>query len=894
LDPATYLHPGTRLGPYEIVALLGAGGMGVVYRARDTRLGREVAVKVLPSALADDAERLHRFELEAQAAGRLNHPNLLAIHDVGTHDGAPYLVSELLEGQSLRERLSASAVPARRVIEYGVQVAHGLAAAHDKGIVHRDLKPENLFLTRDGRIKILDFGLAKLLPPPPGAAVARDAPTVTVDTDPGKILGTVNYMSPEQVRGQAVDHRSDIFSLGVILHEMLTGARAFQRDSAVETMHAILRDEPPDLTAIHPPVPSGLERMVRHCLEKTPEARFQSARDLAFDLEALSLSSGSAIPLDRVGTAQRWAVIALALAIGLPVLVAGAFWAGRRSAAGPDGRNSGRSVGLGDASAPPRLPAHYTPLTFRRGTVLAARFGRDEHTIYYSAAWDHLPIRIYETTPGTTERRSQTRGHMLALAPDGEMIISSDWEWRGDYMSNGRAQRLRLPLGSELPRDLLDDRVYAADIVQFRDGSKRTVLVRQVQGMSRLELHDSGEVLYENAGGWIGNPRFSADGDKIAFVDHVRATDDAGDIVVIDLKRKKRVLSAGWKCAQGLAWNGNEVWFTADRESGMRLMLNAVTLDDPPREREIERGPGRIRLLDISRTGRVLLTREQIPSRVLARTKDMPPGEEVDLSYLDGSFATDLSRDGHTLVTYEQGGAPGANEPAYTARVRAVAEDSPLEVLPGEAYWPALSSDEKELVCSSDANHSLLLHRRSGGKPTKLRRGAIAEYAAARWIPNRRAIVFAGAESTKSLRLYQQELPDGDPRSMGAEVSDGLNFAVSPDGSRVAAISADERIFILPLAGGDPATASGALPGELPVRWADDHSLYVRPRGAPPMSIVLVDLPTGKREARLQIKAHDAAGLIDIASVVLTADAKSYAYTFFSNFYELYLVDQLK
>ena len=281
---------GTRLGPYEVLSLLGAGGMGEVYRARDTRLGRDVAVKVLPASFSSDQDRLHRFEQEACAAGALNHPNILSIHDIGTHDGAPYVVSELLEGETLRKRLSGTTLPQRRTIDYALQLAHGLAAAHEKGIVHRDLKPDNIFITKDGRVKILDFGLAKLIQAD-GNERQTDIPTRRVDTDPGIVMGTVGYMSPEQVRGQTVDHRSDIFALGAIVYEMLSGQRAFRGDSPADTMSAILKEDPPDLSATNHNVSPALERLVDHCLEKNPEERFHSARDLAFALEALSAST---------------------------------------------------------------------------------------------------------------------------------------------------------------------------------------------------------------------------------------------------------------------------------------------------------------------------------------------------------------------------------------------------------------------------------------------------------------------------------------------------------------------------------------------------------------------------------------------------------------------------
>jgi tetratricopeptide (TPR) repeat protein/TolB-like protein len=291
------LAAGTKLGPYEILAPIGAGGMGEVYRARDPRLGREVAIKVLPSSFSQDADRLRRFEQEARAAGVLNHPNITAVYDIGQHDGAPYVVQELLEGETLRSRLAPGPLTSRKATEYAVQIAQGLAAAHEKGIVHRDLKPENLFVTSEGHVKILDFGLAKTMSPAsaePGQSTADTAAA----TKPGLILGTTGYMSPEQVRGTAIDHRSDIFSFGVILYEMLSGERAFQRRSDIETLMAILKEEPPQLERPNRPVAPELADIVGHCLEKNPSERFQSARDLAFalrgaDREGLLASSGS-------------------------------------------------------------------------------------------------------------------------------------------------------------------------------------------------------------------------------------------------------------------------------------------------------------------------------------------------------------------------------------------------------------------------------------------------------------------------------------------------------------------------------------------------------------------------------------------------------------------------
>src|SRR5690348_3336242 len=339
---------GTSLGPYEILGSIGAGGMGEVYRARDPRLGREVAIKILPSQFSADSERLRRFEQEARAAAALNHPNILAIYDLGQSNGSPYIVSELLEGESLRDRLRSGPLPLRKAVDYATQIALGLAAAHDKGIVHRDLKPENLFITKDGRAKILDFGLAKL------TEHISDAETVVHSdgTTPGMVLGTVGYMSPEQVRGIATDHRSDIFTFGAILYEMLSGKRTFRGDTPADTMSAILKEDPPDLSETNRAISPAAERIVRHCLEKNPEERFQSARDIAFDLEAISSVSSGPMTAPATSPAssrrRRRAIFAAVGTLGLIMASSLAWWLGAQT---------------GRADFP-----NYRAITFRRGS----------------------------------------------------------------------------------------------------------------------------------------------------------------------------------------------------------------------------------------------------------------------------------------------------------------------------------------------------------------------------------------------------------------------------------------------------------------------------------------------------------------------------------------------
>src|ERR1700690_3756784 len=401
------LSSGTKLGPYEILTPLGAGGMGEVYRARDTRLGREVALKILPHSFASDPDRLRRFEQEARAVAALNHPNILAIHDIGEQAGAPFIVSELLEGTSLRSELENGALSARKAADYAVQIAHGLAAAHDKGIIHRDLKPENIFVTREGRVKILDFGLAKLAP------VAKDAGALTLTSSPteaGVGMGTAGYMAPEQVRGAAVDSRTDIFAFGAVLYEMVSGKRAFRRETPAETMTAILKEDPPEFSEMElaHPVSPGLERIVRRCLEKNPEQRFQSAKDLAFALEALTgtafrTGAQAAIQSKDGRIEKRWIRVAVAAALGL-VLGAGIAWYLRPRAA---------------------EPATFRQVSFHRGEVLEARFAPDGKTLVYRARINGGPPDTYivreeypEAVPAGLHGAA-----LLSVSRQGEMAV---------------------------------------------------------------------------------------------------------------------------------------------------------------------------------------------------------------------------------------------------------------------------------------------------------------------------------------------------------------------------------------------------------------------------------------------------------------------------------------
>ena len=439
IAPIMTLVPGTKLGPYEIVSALGAGGMGEVYRAHDSRLGRDVALKILPQSFALDVERLHRFEQETRAVAAFNHPGIVAIHDVGQHNGSPFLVSELLDGESLRNVLDRGALSQRKAIDYGVQIAQGLAIAHAKEIVHRDLKPENLFLTKDGRVKILDFGLAKAVQKTGGFGPDSDGATLTgAQTAAGMVMGTASYMAPEQVRGESVDARTDIFSFGAVLYEMLSGHRAFRRDTSAETMTAVLKDDPPELTDAQHPISPALERIVRRCLEKSPEQRFQSAKDLAFALEALSGTSHTSAPQAKIVAARRKPLTIAVAALGGIAALAGAYFAGTRSG----------------SSKPPR----FARLTFQRGIIRGARFAPDGQNVIYSAAWEGRPYEVFTSRIGDYNARSHDLKNAMVVgvssAGDIALLTNVRRSLESNWMQSGTLARVSESGGA--PREILE------------------------------------------------------------------------------------------------------------------------------------------------------------------------------------------------------------------------------------------------------------------------------------------------------------------------------------------------------------------------------------------------------------------------------------------------------
>jgi len=842
------LTAGTRLGPYDILAPLGAGGMGEVYRARDSRLGRDVAIKVLPASFASDPDRLRRFELEARATGMLNHPNILAVYDIGTHEGAPYLVTELLEGDTLREHIP---LPRRKTIEYAQQVANGLAAAHAKGVTHRDLKPENIFITNDGHVKILDFGLAKV-------TSADAAQTATLNaTAPGMAMGTAGYMSPEQVRGQAIDQRSDIFSLGVILYEMLSGQRAFQGDSAIEAMNAILKEDPPPLADV------SFDRLIRHCMEKNPEERLQSARDLRFYLDTLSSPSqapaGPAIQPVSHNRSRLMAGLA-AVVVAIACVAAGHYlW-----------------------KIPPAPPPAFHILTFDQGYVWSARFTPDGQSVVYGAAWKGNPLQLFSVRMGSVESRSLglPSADVFSVSSSGEMAVSTGRHYTVGWINSGKLARVSLD--GQVPREVLDD-VLCAD---WSPDGRSLALVRSVGGRYRLE-YPEGTVLYESSG-WISDARVSPDGQRVAFMDHPLVGDDRGTIAAVDRLRKKTTLSTEYAAEGGLAWapGGKEIWFTAADTNF--LTLRAVSLFG--KQRVVLRSAGDLELQDISKDGRVLVSSFQRRMGLIGSAPG--EGQEHDWSWFDYSLLNNISPDGSKLLFSESSGAGGSLYSVFLRRT----DGSPAVRL-GDGRGEDISPDGKwvlTLVPTSPPQLSLL--PTGAGEPRMLSRNSI-DYQRAWWFPDGKRILVAGNQPGHSTRLYVRDLEGGKlqpvtPEKVEVSVAQDI---LSPDGKWIAVSEVGQNARLYPVDGGESRPISGIAEGDVPIQWtADGRSLYVRRWDELPARVFRLDLETGRRELWKQIMPADHTGVVQIRGGLPTPDGRAYAYSYLRILSELYEVEGLK
>jgi eukaryotic-like serine/threonine-protein kinase len=841
------LSPGSHLGPYEILAPIGAGGMGEVYRAKDPRLARDVAIKVLPASFSQDAERLRRFEQEAKAAGVLNHPNLTSVHDVGTHEGAPYVVQELLEGESLRAVLAGGKLSTRRAIEYAMQIVHGLAAAHEKGIVHRDLKPENIFVTNDGRVKILDFGLAKLTRIEEGGQ-ATNFPTATAGTEPGMVLGTLGYMSPEQVRGRAADARSDIFSFGAILYEMLSGKRAFHGDSAADTMSAILKEDPPDLSVTNQNIPPALERLIRHCLEKNPEQRFHSAHDLAFDLEALSGISGpgrtAALPLPP---ARQLRILPVAAVLVALLAVAAAYQLGRRN-----------------APAAKSASVTFSQLTFLQEPIFNARFAPDGKTIIYSSAHSGNSSEIFTLRPDYPGAASTGRAgmHLLSVSSKGELAVLTHPRYVRHSMFLGTLARM--PLEGGAPRELAPQ-VREAD--WSPDGSDLAI-IRDVNGKDRIEF-PLGNVLAET-GGYFSWPRFSRKGDRIAFFEHPIKFDDRGSIAIVDLTGKKTTLSEGYWGEEGLAWSADdsEVMFSA---GGAYNTFQIYGVTAGGKLRTALQSAGGLTLHDVAPDGRWIASRDD-------HWREMPtlgPGQksERNLSWLDLSYPVALTPDGRTLLFTEESGSMGPN---YATCLRQT-DGSPVVKL-GEGAALDISKDGRTVLSNipSSPEH-LILYPTGAGQPYRLERGSIVAFETGQLFPDGKKVLFCGHEAGRAVRCYVQDVNGGKALAVTPDgTSDGI---VSPDGRLILVTARSAGLQVFAAEGGVPRPVPGTTGEDAPLQWTSDGRSVFVANSEVPVRVTKIDVTTGRREPFATLGPPDLTGVLQIAPIAISDDGKSHAYS---------------
>jgi Tol biopolymer transport system component len=841
--------------------------MGEVYRASDARLDRTVAIKVLPASYSADRERMQRFEQEARAAAALNHPNILSIFDIGNEQGSLYVVSELLEGETLRERLRSGALSIRKAIDYGLQVARGLAAAHEKGIVHRDLKPENLFVTSDGRVKILDFGLAKLTRPE--ATSGDDAPTVHAMTEPGLIMGTAGYMSPEQVRGQVADSRSDIFSFGAILYEMIAGKRAFHGVTSADTMSAILKEEAPELSETARNVPAGLERIVRHCLEKNPSQRFHSAGDLAFDLESLteisatSSKSGAQVAVAQARGAEsrrKLGGIAGVIALALAMLGLG-LWLG-----------PGRG-------APP--PAEYQQITFRMGSIGNARFTPDG-SIVYDASWDGGENQLYlaRTDDNGARELGMKNAALLSISKNGELAIRINTVNLGGYARAGTLARV--PLSGGTPRELLEN-VGDAD---WAANGEDMAVIRFLPANSHWRLeYPIGKVLFDGIN-WISHPKISPDGKLVAFADHENTGgDDEGSVAVIDLEGHEKKLAGGFVSLEGIEWSaaGDELWFTATR-TGSAENLRGVTLAG--KERSITNVPGGMWLQDL-RNGLALMVAHQIRIGI----RGMPPGgkEERELGWLGWSLLRDISRDGKKVLFEEDGDGGG---PSYTVFIRDTDGSPPVRI--GNGTGEAISPDNKWVITRPAKEGALFVVPTGAGEARQLTHDNIS-YGAVRYLPDGKQLLASGIEAGHGARDYLIDVNSGNSKPITPEGVVGIQL--SPDGRSTAVLGPDGKWGIWPLDGGGMRPIPDLDSKYRVTGWTSDGAFLYAASSKPGERIAKVykvNGATGKMELWKSFGEGTPTGSAGVSAPRFSSDQSAYAYVYSQVLSQAYVVKGLK
>jgi serine/threonine protein kinase len=834
------LTTGTRVGHYAIQRRIGAGGMGVVYAALDDRLNRQVAIKVLPSEVARDDDRLRRFEKEAQTIGSLNHPNLVTLHDVGEHDGVPYLVTELLDGGSLRAKLAAGPLPYREAVRITRDVASGLAAAHGAGVIHRDIKPDNIYVTATGRVKILDFGIAKLRRDADGKPVEGDAATVTA-TGTGVVIGTPGYMAPEQLRGGTIDARTDIFALGVVLYEMLAGARPFASENSIEEQYAILKNEPKPLPAS---TPAQIVKIVERCLEKQPEARFQSAADLAFALESFG-EAPTPPPTVVTPRPKRWPRVVKALAIAA-VTMGGLGLITTKGC--PHHQPAGWSSLLDGGPRWERVTHHAQRYWF-------SRFSQKGNAVTYS---DYLENRwqIFTAEIGRKERKAeQVTGQLCDISKDGELAVLDG--------------RDILTVKPGMPSHRIgpgDDAAWSPD----------GTLALISHGATRFEFPAENPKLVKTTSGKFDFVRFAPDGKRIAYAEQESATDSAGRVMVMDLAGNVIEKSTSLDDIGGVAWSpdGKEVWFSAND--------TIFALEGNERQRVVLRGYQTLQLRDVAENGRILVA--PVDFRMTAKVKTADSVHEV--SWQDNSVVEGLSADGTKVALLQAGTNEDMRYAGYHALVR-VGDAPPTSV----GYGCAIALDREHVILLSTKPNRL--ERVKPGEPaTPIRFEPIVEFDSTDDMSvsdDGRFLVVRARENDKPMRLWLFDLehPTDKPRAFGPEVIPAGRHPISSDGSKVAFLEPDSRtVHVISTATGEVVPIPGV--NKVPLRWGNGEILFLlQDAEVGPYQVSRVDLTTKKLDDLFKLEV----GEQPLHRVEITPDGKTVAYSYNLSTSDLFVIE---
>ncbi|MGC2330364.1 MAG: protein kinase [Candidatus Acidiferrales bacterium] len=864
------LSTGTRLGPYEVVAPLGAGGMGEVYRARDTRLGRDVALKILPLHLSSHPELKERFDREARAISSLNHPRICTLHDVGHQVGVDFLVMEYLEGQSLADRLKKGPVPFKELLKIGMEVCEALDVAHRAGITHRDLKPGNITLTKGGA-KLMDFGLAK-------AAVAgvedgaNPLPLSAAKTlsgfDPGSplttagaVLGTIQYMSPEQLEGKPADARSDLFALGAVLYEMATGKRPFDGKSQISVASAILEKDPEPLSLTQLLTPRAFERIVSTCLAKNPDDRFQSARDVGLELGWI----GETMPEpERANMAPSPAKAATRI---LPWAIAGVF---ALAALLP--------FFLLRSERPQPV---FTNVTFREGKLQSARFSHDGQTIVYSGEWEGSPPEVAVSRVGSPESRllGIPSSTVAAISSLDELAVLVRCEPVFIIDCGGTLSTVSLAGGA--PRGIAEHVAYA----DWSPDGKDMVLSTFSGAEARLEF-PPGHVLYEQKSGWFGHPRFSPDGRLIAYENHPSVGTDTGSVEVIDLNGKRTVLVAYNVSLEGVAWrpDGKEVWYAGAGSGGWADTIYGVTLSG--KQRPILTMPY-LRLHDIAKDGRALISHEVWRRQLTG----FFPGDKAEhpYSWLDDTDASAITNDGRMLSCVEAGETYGMYDD-FMAYYRAT-DGSPA------VFWgagaAAISPDGKWLLATSAKSHKLQLQPVGPGDARDLAMPGLKNFDHQSWSADGRTVAYEAQTDQNDWNVYWQRVDGGPPMLVKSDARNGRPI-LSSDGEMIALYVERAGVALYDVRSTKVTALRGGLEDENPVRFTNDgKSLLVEQSseegGA---ALTLVDLANGHRQLWKRLATAVRTGS-EFLGFVVTPDLKYYAYSSPRYASDLYIVENL-